>query len=177
MIPTLKNLIKFQSYDLTKFVNESSFRTILFSKAFLKQKKCDFAKYFCIVFTTYEMTFFIKCWSNTPSIFFHHLKYQLQQLHCNTKKFRWHLNMPTTPGSNLCWQLHTRIKEVTPLPSWEVVVVVEVPSTLARPATCSEVGEKARLCSLAVLSIVWIKKKIIRTITFYSYILIIWLDH
>ena len=95
----------------------------------------------------------------THQAFFHHLKYQLQQLHCNTKKFRWHLNMPTTPGSNLCWQLHTRIKEVTPLPSWEVVVVVEVPSTLARPATCSEVGEKARLCSLAVLSIVWIEKK------------------
>ena len=64
-----KNLIRVLSYDLTKFVNESSFRTILFSKAFLKQKKCDFAKYICIVFTTYEMTFFIKCWSSTPSIF------------------------------------------------------------------------------------------------------------
>ena len=96
----------------------------------------------------------------THQAFFHHLKYQLQQLHCNTKKFRWHLNMPTTPGSNLCWQLHTRIKEVTPLPSWEVVEV-EVPSTQARPAACSEAGEKARLCSLASLVYSLNRKKMI----------------
>ena len=137
----------------------SSFRTILFSKAFLKQKKNVILQNISALFLQLMKWPFLLTVGPTHQAFFHHLKYQLQQLHCNTKKFRWHLNMPTTPGSNLCWQLHTRIKEVTPLPSWEVVVVVEVPSTLARPAACSEAGEKARLCSLAVLSIVWIEKK------------------
>ena len=104
---------------------------------FMKSGTLYCQKFFCFVFTTHEMLFFIN-WPN-QAFFFHHLKYQLQQLHCNTKKFRWHLNMPTTPGSNLCWQLHTRIKEVTPLPSWEVVVVL-VEVVQVRPAVCSEAG-------------------------------------